>query len=180
MAVSIERSLACSPTRAATCTIRRIRAGKPASAFPGAGQTAWGSSGFDIRALTQAQAVTFYREYWWDEYRYAEDADQRVAEELLDMAVVAGPSASHFCLQRALLAVSVVAEDAVPASRHGRRARAGDPRGAANRAPAHCLLAALKSEQAGYFRDLDKPRFEKGWEARACSRDRERSPGGAV
>ena len=140
------------------------------------GETRWGISrrwarsvglpDLDIRGLSREAAIEFYRNHWWDEYHYGDLIDQRIAEEVFDMSVVAGPGASHLCLQRALWSVSYVARD--PALRVKADGVLGPiTRATANRAPAHCLLAALKSEHAGYFRDLDKPRFEAGWEARA-------------
>lgn len=122
----------------------------------------------DIRNLTREKAAQLYETHFWKEYRYELVDSQALADELFDMCVVSGPHASHLCVQRALWSVAVVTGDkSLRVKLDGILGPA--TRATVNRAPAHCLLAALKSEQAGYFRDLDKPRFEKGWEARAYS-----------
>jgi lysozyme family protein len=112
--------------------------------------------------VTVQVAEDLYRRYFWEEYRYGEIIDQDIANELLSMAVVAGPSVAHQCIQRALLAVHHDAEFIGVDGILGVASRA-----AVNAAPNHCLSAAFRSEQAGHFRDLDNARFEKGWLRRA-------------
>jgi lysozyme family protein len=124
----------------------------------------------NVSTITVPQASEWYRKHWWDEYQYGKVHDQRVAEELLDMAVVAGPRAAHKCIQRAMIAVgwargvpSNLIDDGVlgPISRNALQEYTEDP------ALALALLAAFKSEQAGWFRGLDDKVYEKGWVARA-------------
>ena len=125
-----------------------------------------GKIGLDIRALTQAQAVTFYREYWWDEYRYAEIRTSAWPRSSWTWPWWPAPRhRTSACSGRCSPSPSSPRTHPCESTRTACSGRRPARRPTARRA--HCLLAALKSEQAGYFRDLDKPRFEKGWEARA-------------
>lgn len=99
----------------------------------------------DIAALTRDQAIAIYYRDWWRRYRYA-DLPGPVAVKLLDLAVNIGPDHAGRCLQYALRACGrqmdydgVVGPLTIAAAR------------AANQL---ALLAALRSEAAGYYRTL--------------------------
>ncbi len=120
----------------------------------------------DVREMTTQRAVDIYREYFWDMYNCGLIEDGEIAGEYFDFLVLAGPRASGLCLQRALRSTSYatnkpglrVTEDGIVGPLTAR---------SANESPRFPLLAALKSEQAGYARDLDNPTFERGWVRRA-------------
>lgn len=119
--------------------------------------------GEDIRGLSREQAVGVYRELWerWGVGRFGDDG---VARKFFDLAVNMGVYRAGICLQRALRATEhPVKVDGVvgPITIEN-----------ANRAPAHCLVAALRSEAAGQYRLFVRSnpgfvRFARGWENRA-------------
>lgn len=120
-----------------------------------------------VEDLTREAAREIYQVHVWDEYRMDGIADQDLADEFLSMVVVAGPSPATKCLQRALCALrkdpQLLKDDGVfgTITRHQLDQVTDLPCGI----PA--LQAAFRSEQAGYFRDIDDPRNEKGWVRRA-------------
>lgn len=113
-----------------------------------------------IRELTREQAVLLYRHYFWDPHRYERILDQRIATKAFDFTVNAGSHASHTCVQWALRASG---NDRICID-----GLLGDQTiKAMNAADAAVLLAAFRSEIAGYYRSLKQPRFEAGWLKRA-------------
>lgn len=116
----------------------------------------------DIRQLTRNAAINIYKTYWWDCYKYSEISDQKIATKIFDLAVNMGSKVAHICLQRALRSSIGVdfPEDGKLDSKIFHTI---------NNAHPMVLLAALRSEAAGYYRSLKKPRFEKGWLRRAYS-----------
>ena len=86
----------CSPTRAATSTIRPTPAAKPSSASPSAS-----TPNLDIAALTPEAAAAIYYHDWWQRYRYGE-LPGPIAVKLFDLAVNIGPDHAARCMQRAL------------------------------------------------------------------------------
>lgn len=99
----------------------------------------------DVAALTRADAVAIYYRDWWHRYRYSE-VPGLIGAKLFDLAVNIGPEHAMKCLQRALRACGRrVEEDGVL----GRATIAAAV--AANRL---ALMAALRSEAAGYYRVL--------------------------
>lgn len=118
-----------------------------------------------IRAMTRAEAVARYRALWWDRYRWGE-LPPAVAVKAFDLAVPAGPGNAIRGLQRACRACGhEVTEDGGLGSATIAAAAACD---------AAALLAALKSELAGWFRQravqrVSDARFLPGWLARAYS-----------
>ncbi len=118
-------------------------------ADPG-GETRFGISkrnypNLDVAALSRAQAIAIYYRDWWQRYHYAE-LPGPIAVKLFDLAVNIGPDHAARCLQRALRACGRrMAEDGVV----GRATLA-----AARAANQLALLAALRSEAAGYYRAL--------------------------
>lgn len=119
----------------------------------------------DIRLMDAKRAGAIYREQFWDRYRYDRIVDQAIATKTFDMSVNMGPRASHRCLQRACRAVLIVGviDDGII----GPRTRA-----AVNSAPQAALLAAFRSEAAGYYRRIPAQyggRYLDGWLNRAYS-----------
>lgn len=117
----------------------------------------------DIASLTRAGAEAIYhRDYWLPEYERIESV--ALAAKVFDLAVLCGHTQAHRMFQRALRSTEhVVAEDGIL----GPKTLA-----ASGAAPPFAVLAALRSEAAGYFRTLtaQKPalrRFSGGWEVRA-------------
>lgn len=119
----------------------------------------------DIRALTREQAKLLYFRHFWQAGRYGELPDGP-SEKVFDLAVNMGPRQAHRLVQRALRACGRhVADDGVlgPISR-----------GAITVAPPDMLLAATRSEAAGFYRSLIAgnarlARFQAGWLNRAYS-----------
>lgn len=116
----------------------------------------------DIRNLSQQDAINLYRIHWWDRYNYHAINNQIIANKILDMSVNMGSKQAHICLQRAILSSTGnhLDEDGI----------LGDESfSAINQANPDTLLAALKSEAAGFYRSLRNSEFEKGWLTRAYS-----------
>lgn len=121
----------------------------------------------DVRRLPPERAVEIYRREWWDRYDYGSLGGSLLPAKMLELAVNIGPKAAHRCLQRAVRAAGGprLVEDGVlgPATRKAVAA-----------VPEAQLLAALKSEAAGFYREIiaRRPafeRFRKGWLERAYS-----------
>lgn len=117
-----------------------------------------------IRQLTRAQAAEIYRTHWWERYRY-ETLPEPIGAKVFDLAVNMGPRPAHRLLQRAARACGEsLLEDGIlgPKSRQVCELLA----------PTAALLAALRSEAAGYYRMLctQHPhlrKFRRGWLRRA-------------
>lgn len=119
----------------------------------------------DLRLLTAEQAVALYRSEWWDRYGYDRIKEDVIAWKAFDFAVNAGARQAHLILQRA--ARSVMRERLVEDGVLGKRSLV-----VLNSAPAEKLLAAVRSEAAGFYRSLvaRKPAMERylgGWLNRA-------------
>lgn len=118
----------------------------------------------NIRALTPDAARAIYRRDWWERYGYAGLPHPTVARRMLCLSVNLGPDGAHRCLQRALRA------NGEPVREDGKLGPA--TRAACGRVAEAALLAALRSEAAGYYRSLvtARPplkRFLAGWLRRA-------------
>lgn len=115
----------------------------------------------DIEGLTRDAAKAIYFDDWWQKYRWRDIQSQVIATKVFDLAVNMDAPPAHRILQRALRAVGERVEE---------DGRLGPITIAAvNRAPQFALLAAIRSEAAGFYRSLNKPHFERGWLARAYS-----------
>ncbi len=141
------------------------------SGDPG-GQTKYGISqreypSLDIANLTQSEAIAIYFRDFWKAGRYGE-LPPAIAIKLFDLSVNMGAAHATECLQAALRAcgIAVVQDGALG---NGTVA-------AASRAGAAALLAAVRSEAAGYYRMLaertgvraeEQARFLEGWLNRA-------------
>jgi len=117
----------------------------------------------DIQAMNREDAIKFYRTRWWDRYGY-EELSPMIGPKVFDLAVNMGARQAHLCLQRACRACRYpVTEDGI----------IGQQTMAASIGPVPpVLLAALRSEAAGFYRQLvaSKPKFDKyldGWLKRA-------------
>jgi lysozyme family protein len=132
------------------------------------GISARANPGVNIAALTRDDAVRIYWHQWWQRFGFAQ-LPAVVAAKSFDLAVNIGPSHAIECLQRALRACGRrVTEDGVLGNSTAVEAA---------RADAGALLAALRSEAAGYYRtnaalargsriDADRE-FLAGWLNRA-------------
>lgn len=118
----------------------------------------------DIDTLTIDQAKAIYKRDFWEPQLYKDIKDVNLATKVFDLAVNMGSNWAHRLVQRALRATGQdILEDGIL----GPMTLA-----AINKADLTDLLAALKSEAAGYYRTLaaTKPkraRFLKGWLKRA-------------
>jgi lysozyme family protein len=133
------------------------------------GETKYGISkrsypNLDIRNLTVAGAKLIYYRDFWEPQLYGDFESVELAEKVFDLAVNIGTNRAHTLLQRALRAVgNPVKEDGIL----GKVTLA-----AVNSADAGELLAALRSEAAGYYRSIvtknaSQNRFINGWLKRA-------------
>jgi lysozyme family protein len=122
----------------------------------------------DLEALTREHAIAIYFRDFWSPGRYAE-LPAAIAVKLFDLSVNMGPAHAAHCLQRALRACgTTVVEDGAL----GSATIAG-----VGRAHGEALLAALRSEAAGYYRaaserlnakgERDAAAFLAGWLSRA-------------
>jgi lysozyme family protein len=136
-------------------------------ADPG-GVTSFGISarahpGLNLATLTRADAVEIYWREWWLRFDFAR-LPAAVAAKTFSLAVNLGAGHAIECLQRALRACGLpVTEDGVIGPATALAAKRADP---------PVLMAALRSELAGYYRTLAllRPRdqvFIKGWLNRA-------------
>jgi lysozyme family protein len=97
----------------------------------------------DIKNLTREDATEIYWRDWWCKFRYGA-LPSPLSAKMLDLAVNIGPSEAARCLQRALRACGVaIADNGIlgPVTR-----------AAASSADRAALIAALRSEAAGYYR----------------------------
>jgi lysozyme family protein len=118
----------------------------------------------DIAQLTRDQAIDLYWRKFWNLYHYNKFHDWKLAAKLFDLAVNMGPMQSHKLLQQALHSV-------------GMKIKIDGKLGAvsfksANAANRDALLAALRSEAAGFYRTLcaknkNYDKFLAGWLNRA-------------
>ena len=124
-----------------------------------------------VDTLTEAEAKQIYYVHFWIEYKF-DTLPERIGAKMFNFCVTAGPKAAFLCLQRAMRSNTIdVKEDGVvgPITR-GKLMSFLFPvglNGAPQECAESCIMAALKSEIAGYYRDLDQERFEAGWVNRA-------------
>lgn len=118
----------------------------------------------NIKELTLEEAKKIYHRDFWKRGKFEDVPDNNVAIKLFDLSVNMGTKTTTIILQRALRAVGIsVVEDGI----WGPRTQLGII--SAN--PIH-LLAALKSEAAGYYRLIaqkspTQQKFLSGWLNRA-------------
>jgi lysozyme family protein len=133
------------------------------------GETRYGISkrsypNLDIKNLTKDQAREIYHKDFWLKAKCEEINDDNLAIKLFDLCVNTGISQAVKLIQRALRsAKQIVAEDGLIGP---------NTLSAINRADPTDLLAALKSESAGYYRMIvqanpSQQKFIQGWLRRA-------------
>ena len=117
----------------------------------------------DIKSLTKEDVQNLYKMYWWDKSDYDKIADQDIATKIFDLAVNMGTHAAVLCAQRAVRAaigLQLVLD--------GRLAFGTVT--ALNMCDPKILMAAIKSESAGYYRGIKSSaaaEFINGWLKRA-------------
>lgn len=119
----------------------------------------------DIRGLSVDSAKHLYKKEFWDKNNYDNIQNYLIARKIFDLSVNMGSSQAHKILQRALRAASGIklAEDGIL----GPKTLA-----LVNGADTNALLAAMRSEAAGFYRGLAKQElklecFLAGWLSRA-------------
>lgn len=121
-----------------------------------------------VKDITRNQAKNIYREYFWNQYGYSR-FDDDLAIKLFDIAVNTGPRMAHRLLQRACRATDhPVAEDGLIGPETLQTVRKLTATGPGK----YALLAAFRSEVAGYYRALVErvpmhQKYLRGWLARA-------------
>lgn len=119
----------------------------------------------DIRQLSEADATKLYRQYFWDKNHYENIHDQDIATKVFDLAVNMGSYAANRVLQRAVR--SAIGLRLVEDGIMGQKTFT-----AVNLAKPPILLAAIKSEAAGFYRAIrykGSRFFMTGWLNRAHS-----------
>lgn len=120
----------------------------------------------DIRALNVEAAEEIYFELWWQRNQYDRIDDQDIATKVFDFAVNMGSRQAHKLLQRACRACGwTLVDDGLIGPNSIR---------AINSVRPAVLLAAFKSEAAGFYRALTVKNeafesFIDGWLIRAYS-----------
>lgn len=118
----------------------------------------------DIKHLTRDQAKKIYYSDFWILGKYEDITDTNLAIKLFDLSVNMGTKQANILIQRALQSVGeAVIEDGIVGS---------ITLAAINKSPPRELLAALKSESAGYYRLIaaknpSQKKFLNGWLNRA-------------
>lgn len=122
----------------------------------------------DIKNLTREQAIEIYKTQFWDNSRFAEVNCQIVSNLCFDMHVNMGLAAATKILQRSLCSVSGNANSLLDDGIFG-----DNTLHATNNLQEYDLLVvALRSERAGYYRDIvtkdpSQKAFLEGWLNRA-------------
>lgn len=118
----------------------------------------------NIKQLSREDAIKIYYCDYWLKGRFDEIQDDNVATKFFDLSVNMGLRYATFIVQRALRSACVaIEEDGIV----GPQTLA-----AINISNSRVLLAAIKSEAAGYYRALvakdgNQRKFLNGWLARA-------------
>lgn len=121
----------------------------------------------DLRVLTRPDAIELYQKYFWNESRWAEINSQIIANVAFDMHVNMGLAPATKIIQRSILAVygdhNKILDDGIFGEQTLHFV---------NNTPADLLTIAIRSERAGYYREiaLRNPTQQKeldGWLNRA-------------
>lgn len=120
----------------------------------------------DPADLTMADVRALYRKHFWDALSLDKVTDQRIAEKVFDIAVNSGHAGAARVAQRALRCLGIgITEDG---------AWGPKTREAVDAAPPEKLLIALRSEQAGRYRQIamgSQVKYLNGWLRRAYDED---------
>lgn len=116
-----------------------------------------------VKAMTQAEAESFYEKYWWDKYNYTAVAPQAVATKIFDTAVNVGASRAHKFVQQA---VGMTQDGVLGAQTLAK----------VNAANSILLLSQVQNIQASFYKalvaaDPSRQKFLAGWLARAYDRN---------
>jgi len=120
----------------------------------------------DIKNLTVDGAKAIYKRDFWDKGGYDNIDDTAVADKVFNLAVNMGARRAHKLIQRAMMSVGVeLVEDGILGPKSF---------SAINSVDNNALLAAYRSEAAGYYRVLIARRkkflkYKNGWLKRAYS-----------
>lgn len=118
----------------------------------------------DIKNLTVDQAKSIYKRDFWNKQQYDNIDNIIIATKIFDLSINIGPSKANMLMQRALRSVGKkVNEDGILGIA---------TLNAINRSSSTELLAALRSEAAGYYRSIvaskkEQSKFLNGWLHRA-------------
>ena len=118
----------------------------------------------NIRELTLEDAKKIYYRDFWQKGKFEEISDDLIAMQVFDLSVNLGIRSAVIVLQRALRSVGkTVQEDGLMGPETLLATMYSEPRS---------LLAAIKSEAAGYYRQIaaknpSQQKFLKGWLNRA-------------
>lgn len=120
----------------------------------------------DIRAMPADRALEIYHRQWWQRFSYGQLATP-VGVKIFDLSINMGPSQAHKLLQRAVRGAGgqAIADDGVIGP---------NTLAAVDAVVTERLLAALRSEAAGFYRALVAARpargkYINGWLNRAYS-----------
>lgn len=119
----------------------------------------------DIRLLTKEKAVEIYDLYFWRPNHYDQIEDQKIATKIFDFAINMGSFAANKIAQRAVRAA--VGVKLIEDGEIGLKTLS-----AFNMCKPELLMVALKSEGAGYYRNIrynGSKDFVTGWLNRAYS-----------
>jgi len=121
----------------------------------------------DIRVLTRQDAIEIYQKHFWNESRWAEINSQLIANKAFDMHVNMGLAPAIKIIQRAIFSIygeyHKILDDGI----------FGDQTlSFVNSTPTELLTIAIRSERAGYYREiaLRNPTQQahlEGWLSRA-------------
>lgn len=121
----------------------------------------------DIQSMTITEATHLYDLYWWSKYGYSQIVNQTIATKLLDLSINMGQTAAVKCLQYALRSSNGIqlTIDGVMGPQTIAAINATSP---------SSLLMVLKSEAAGYYKQIvaknpTMQKYLKGWLNRAYS-----------
>lgn len=97
----------------------------------------------DIKVMSPAQAKQYYKDNWWDKYKYINIEEEALAIKILDMSVNMGGRQAHKLVQRACRAAGpALVDDGVLGAKSFEAINLVDP------IP---LLASIRSAQAGFY-----------------------------
>ena len=103
----------------------------------------------DIRVLTRQDAIEIYQKYFWNESRWAEINSQFVANVAFDMHVNMGLAPAIKIMQRSIFSVYGENHKILDDGIFGEQTLSF-----INSTPADLLTIAIRSERAGYYREI--------------------------
>ncbi len=120
----------------------------------------------DIKTMSLEDAKSIYFRDWWLRHGYENIEDQDIATKLLDLSINMGARQAHKIIQRATWSVKsshqYIKDDGVLGHLTMKTINDID-----RKLQSKPLIAAIRSEAAGFYRSLNRPRFIRGWLNRA-------------